>query len=88
MQNTTPRTVFDVITDFLATEPTPQQIIDYALPDDLQARLDELLDKNRESKLTSAEREEIDAYLNTNRFFSMLKAKMKLKLQQATDESE
>lgn len=36
----TNRTVFDVITDFLATEPSPQEIIAYHLPDDLQQRAD------------------------------------------------
>jgi len=38
MLNTPARTVFDEITDFLATEPSPQQIIAYHLPDDLQQR--------------------------------------------------
>ncbi|MFZ4815919.1 MAG: hypothetical protein ACOYL5_15390 [Phototrophicaceae bacterium] len=79
------RTVFDVITDFLATEPSPQQIIDYYMPDDLQARLDDLLDKNGEGELTLTEREELQEFLNADDMFSLLKSKMKLKLKRAAD---
>lgn len=88
MLNATTRTVFDVITDFLATEPSPQEIIDFYMPDDLQARLDELLDKNGEGEITFSEREELQEFLNADQMFSMLKTKMKLKLKRAADESE
>jgi len=88
MQNAPVRTVFDVITDFLATEPSPQEIIDYYMPDDLQARLDDLLDKNSEGEITTLEREELERMLNANQMFSMLKTKMKVKLRQETDDSQ
>ncbi|RMG71259.1 MAG: hypothetical protein D6711_15640 [Chloroflexi bacterium] len=88
MLNATTRTVFDVITDFLATEPSPQEIIDFYMPDDLQARLDELLDKNGEGEITFSEREELQEFLNADQMFSMLKTKMKLKLKRSADESE
>lgn len=88
MDNTPTRTVFDVITDFLATEPSPQEIIGYYMPDDLQARLDELLDKNREGEISVSEREELDRFLHADQMFSMLKTKMKLKLKRAADASE
>ena len=88
MQNAPVRTVFDEITDFLATEPSPQEIVDYYMPDDLQARLDDLLDKNSEGEITPSEREELERFLNANQMFSMLKTKMKLKLKRASDESE
>ena len=83
-----PRTVFDVITDFLATEPSPQEIIDFYMPNDLQARLDELLDKNGEGEITPSEREELQEFLHADLMFSMLKSKIKLKLKRASDESE
>jgi hypothetical protein len=35
MQHIHIRTVFDVITDFLAAEPTPEALLSYHLPDDL-----------------------------------------------------
>lgn len=74
------RTVFDVITDFLATEPSPREIIAYHLPDDLQQRLNTLLDRNSEDLLTPAEQEELQMFLNTDEMFALLKTKMKLKL--------
>lgn len=80
MQNAPTRTVFDVVTDFLATEPSPQEVIDYFLPTDLQARLDHLLDKNSKGSLTYTEQEELTEFLNTDEMFSLLKTKMKLKL--------
>jgi hypothetical protein len=80
MQNIPVRTVFDVITDFLATEPSPQEIINYFLPDDLQERADDLLDRNGEDLLTPEEREELHKFLSADTMFSLLKTKMKLKL--------
>lgn len=80
MLNTPVRTIFDVVTDFLETEPSPQEIVDFFLPDDLQTRLDELLDKNGKGQLTHAEQEELTEFLNVDEMFSLLKTKMKLKL--------
>lgn len=48
------RTVFDVITDFLA----PQEISDYALPEDLQACADYLAEWNGDGLLTYDEERE------------------------------
>jgi hypothetical protein len=75
-------TVFDVITDFLASEPLPEEIIAYHLPDDLQERADYLLERNGEDLLTSEEREELFEFMNADEMFSLLKTKMKLKLKQ------
>ncbi len=85
MQNTPTRTVFDVITDFLETEPSPQEIIDFFLPEDLQTRLDHLLDKNGEGLLTYTEQEELTEFLNVDEMFSLLKTKMKLKLKKQAE---
>ena len=85
MQAVPTRAIFDVITDFLAAEPSPQEIIDYYLPDDLQQRLDDLLDRNGEDLLTLAEREELQLFLNADEMFSLLKTKMKLKLRKPAE---
>ncbi|MEQ8676536.1 MAG: hypothetical protein RIC84_25195 [Aggregatilineales bacterium] len=85
MLNPKTRTVFDEVTDFLATEPSPQEIIAYHLPDDLQQRADYLAEQNGEDALTYAEREELDEYLKVNRMFSLLKTKMKLKLKKQSE---
>lgn len=80
MESASIRTVFDVITDFLAADPTPQEILAYHLPDDLQQRLDELLDRNGEDLLTPIEREELQELINADILFSLLKTKTKMKL--------
>jgi hypothetical protein len=80
MQHIPTRTVFDEITDFLAAEPSAQEIIAYHLSDELQARLDELLDKNGEDLLSPEGREELFTFLKADQMFSLLKTKMKLKL--------
>jgi hypothetical protein len=79
------RAVFDVITDFLATEPSPQEIIAYHLPDDQQQRADYLADRNGEDLLTPIEREELAEFLNADEMFSLLKTKMKLKLKEQSE---
>ena len=85
MQNAPIRTVFDAVTDFLATEPSPQEVIDFFLPDDLQQRADYLAERNGEDQLTPGEREELDEFLKVNRMFSLLKTKMKLKLKKQSE---
>ncbi len=83
MQNVPARTVFGEITGFLATNPTPQEIIVYELPIDLQARAHELLDKNGEGELTPHEHEEMVDFARIENMLLLLKAKMKLKLKKA-----
>ncbi len=85
MLNAPARTVFDVITDFLATEPSPQEVLDYYLPDDLQERADYLAEKNGEDLLTPTEREEFQEFMNADEMFSLLKTKMKLKFKKQSE---
>lgn len=80
MQNAPARTVFNVITDFLATEPSPQEIIAYQLPEDLQARVHVLLDKNGEGDLTPEEHAEMMDISRMNTMMRLLKVKMRAKL--------
>lgn len=85
MQTAPVRSVFSEITDFLATNPTPQAIIAYRLPDDLQARAHELLELNGEGELTEAAREEMLDFVRVEEMMSLLKAKMKRKLKRASE---
>jgi hypothetical protein len=71
------RSVLDVVTDFLAANPTPQEIIAYQLPD-------ELLERNGEGQLTSSERQEMLDYMQVDQIMSLLKAKTHLKLKKAS----
>jgi hypothetical protein len=74
------RTVFDVITDFLASEPTPEELIAYHLPDDLQARADELVEQNGEGQLTFDQQQELYDFMRADEMMALLKAKTKLRL--------
>lgn len=74
------QTVFSVITDFLATNPTPEEIIAYRLPEDLEARAHQLLELNSEGELTAVERDEMHDYIRVDEMLSLLKAKMRVKL--------
>lgn len=79
MQNAPARSVFSKITDFLATNPTPQEIIAYQLPDDLQSRAHDLLERNGEDQLTGEEHEEMLDFVRVDEMMSLLKAKIRFK---------
>lgn len=74
-------TVFDVITDFLAADPTPEEIIAYHLPDDLQTRVDELVERNGEGLLTFDQQQELYDFMRADEMMALLKTKTKLRLQ-------
>lgn len=73
-------TVFAEIIDFLASTPTPEDIIAFKPSDYLQQRLSYLLDQNRNDNLTAEERTELDEFLRMNHFFNMLKIRARQKL--------
>ena len=74
------RTVFDVITDFLATEPTSEAIQAYRLPVDLEQRASELLAQRRERTLTPDEELEMYDFIRADDMMTLLKAKKRNKL--------
>lgn len=67
--------------DFLASLPTPEEVLKLRPTPSLQARIGELLDKNRESGLTEAEEREWAHYEYLEHLVRMAKAKAQLKLQ-------
>lgn len=75
-----PPLLIDELTDFLVQSPTPQQIIDFKLSEQIQAHASLLLEKNREGTLTYEEREQMLGYLQMEHFISVLKVKAKRKL--------
>jgi hypothetical protein len=74
------RTGFDVITDFLVSDPSPEAILAYRLPDDLQTRALELLERNGEGQLSFDEELEMYDFMRADDMMSLLKAKTRLKL--------
>lgn len=65
--------VYEEMMDFLASGPTPQQIIEHRMPISLQERLEELLEKNREENLSEEEFAELNAFEQVNDVMSSLK---------------
>ena len=73
------RTVFDVITDFLASDPTPEAILSFRLPSDMETYALQLLARKREDKLTSDEELEVYDFIRADDMMTLLKAKTRLK---------
>ena len=73
-------TLFDEITDFLLSRPTPEQIVAFEASEMLNERLHELLDKNREEGLKAEENAELESFLKIGHVLTILKAKARLKL--------
>lgn len=61
------------VADFLVGSPTPAQIVAFKASGEAQARVEELLDRNREESLTPQERSELDAIQSTNHLLMLLK---------------
>lgn len=83
MDNARLQSVFDVITDFLVAEPTAEEILKYHLPDDLQARVDALVERNGEGLLNFEEQQELYDFIRADEMIALLKAKTRLRLQGA-----
>lgn len=80
MESTPVKNIKDVVTDFLGAAPTLEEIAAYKLPDDLQVRAHELLDKNRAGRLTAEEQAEMEEFRQLDHLLTLVKAKAKLKL--------
>lgn len=65
--------VYEEMMDFLASGPTPEQIIAHKVSRSLQRRLESLLDKQREAGLTEEETAELNAFDQVNDVMSSLK---------------
>jgi len=64
--------------DFLASGPTPEQIIEHRPSASLQERVAELLEKNREEGLAKEEAAELDGYEQVDDLMSLLKARARI----------
>lgn len=78
MYNTPILSAMAIVTDFLASNPSPEQILAYKFPDPLQARLDELLELNGEEALNNEQEIELDEIVQMDEMLTLLKAKVKL----------
>jgi hypothetical protein len=81
MANAAVRSITEIVTDFLGSAPTLQEIAAYRLPNELQDRAHQLLDKSRSGSLTDEERAEMDQFRQIDHLLTLIKAKARLKLQ-------
>ena len=58
---------------FLSRDPSPEEVIGFRPSEKSIVRLQELLDKNRESSLTASEEVELDTMQSLNHLFALLK---------------
>ena len=63
------------VLDFLITRPTPREIVAFKVSGAAQARIGDLLEKNREETLNKTEAIELDLYEQLEHLMIMLKTK-------------
>ena len=72
--------VYDELLDLLAESAEAERVLAFRLSAAKQARLDALLEKNREGTLTAAETAELEAYERFEHVVRLLKARVLQKL--------
>ena len=70
---------YDTVADFLASM-GPARILELHAPETMQQRLEELLEKEKESGLTVEEKDELDHYIVLERLIRLAKANAYLRL--------
>jgi hypothetical protein len=67
--------VYGYVLKFLVNVPSPAAVLKFKMTKAMRERISELLEKNREEKLTPTESAELDEYGHINRCISLLKAR-------------
>jgi len=69
----------DEIAEFFATSPTPDQVLNYRLPEPILRRTSQLLKKNRDGTITEEEDAELDRFENAELFLQAVLARIRAK---------
>lgn len=69
-----PAKIYHYILNFLASKPTPEQIVAFRPTAQMQDRLNTLLTRSKTGELTSTEKQELDEYERIEHLIIMLKA--------------
>jgi hypothetical protein len=77
-------TITDVISDFLASAPSLEDIIAFRLPEAVEQRALELLELNRRGLMTAEERAEMEKFGQMGHLMTRVKAKGRLHLHHVT----
>ena len=67
--------ILDEIITFLLSQPSHADMIRYKVSPQAQSRLEELLDKNRETALSASEQAELNSYRQANHLLILLKSR-------------
>ena len=76
-----PNTVYRSILEFLASNPSPEAVLDFHPTPQMQECVSALLEKSRTMQLTPIEEAEFDEYLRIDNVLSLLKAQAFKRLQ-------
>jgi hypothetical protein len=66
---------YEEVIDFIAAGTTPQNVIDFRPSEAAQARVEDLLEREKDGELSSAERSELDNYLQIEHLMRLAKAR-------------
>ncbi len=69
-----PARIYQYILNFLASEPTPKEILAFRPTAEMQSRLQILLNRNQAGEITTTEQKELDEYERIENLMVMLKA--------------
>lgn len=74
------KSIKDVVTDFLSSAPSLEEIVAYKLPENLQDRAHELLNKNRSNIISEAEHAEMVEFREMDHLLTLIKTKAQIRL--------
>lgn len=74
-----PSPIYDELLDLLIETADAERLLAFRLPPDRQARLDDLLQRNRDGCLTTADRDELEEFERLEHVGRMLKARLRQK---------
>lgn len=69
-----PNQAYRYILEFLVSRPSPDAVLNFAPTPEMQARVEELLERDRSGQLTPLESAELDEYVRIDHLITMLKA--------------
>jgi len=76
-------TLHSELIEFLASGPTPQNIVSFQPSADVTTRVIELLEKNKDGSLNAAEQVELDQYETLDYLMTLVKARARVHLAHA-----
>lgn len=74
------QSIYKEVADFLVSQPSLETIANYTVPTSIQQHIDTLLEKNKEAKLSTEERLELEKILAVSHVLTLAKTQARLKL--------